>query len=95
MTVMFIVLLHAVPVFLIGAWTESKAALTIAAIIAAAIGVASGSSMYTFADLLGIFIAYLLGIGYIKSQKPIFRSEKTNPQSQEEKRRAIRGKRFL
>lgn len=95
MTVLFIVLLHAVPVFIIGAWAESKAVLTIAAVIAAAIGAATGSSTYIFADLFGVFIAYLLGISYINNQRPIIPVPSVLPASAELKKRAIRDKRFL
>jgi hypothetical protein len=97
MTVLFIVLLHAVPVFIIGAWTESKTALSIAAVIAGIIGAVSGSSMYTFADLLGIFVAYLLCIGYINSQKQnlIVIDEASISTSLEQKKRDVRENRFL
>ena len=70
MTVLFIVLLHAVPVFVIAAWTESKLALVIAAIVAGIIGVATGNPSYMFADLIGVAIAFALGIAFINEQKP-------------------------
>lgn len=70
MKVVFIVLLHAVPVFVIAVWTESKAALIVAAIVAGIIGVATGNPVYTVADLIGVAIAFVLGISFINDQKP-------------------------
>jgi hypothetical protein len=73
MTVLFIVLLHAVPVFVIAVWTESKFALIVAAIVAGIIGVATGNPTYIFADLIGVAIAFALGISFINfinDQKP-------------------------
>ncbi|QBQ53356.1 hypothetical protein [Nitrosococcus wardiae] len=69
MTVLFIVLLHAVPVFIIGAWTKSKIALIFAAIIAGSIGAVTGNSTYIAADLIGVLIAYALGRSYINNQE--------------------------
>lgn len=84
MTVLFIVLLHAVPVFVIAAWTESKLALFIAAIVAGIIGVATGNPTYMFADLIGVAIAFALGIGIINEQKlsPAPQIEKPAPAPQ-------------
>jgi hypothetical protein len=69
-TVVFIVLLLAVPVFVIAVLTKSKVALTFAAIIAGIIGVATGNPAYAIADLIGIAVAFWLGISHINSQKP-------------------------
>jgi hypothetical protein len=68
--VFYIVLLQAIPVFIIAAWTKSKVALTIAAIIAGIIGVAIGNPAYMAVDLIGVVIAFSLGILFINSQKP-------------------------
>jgi hypothetical protein len=70
MTVLFIILLHAIPVLVVAVWTESKIALTIAAIIAGIIGVVSGNPAYMAGDLIGVVIAFGLGIFFINSQKP-------------------------
>jgi len=69
-TVVFIALLHSVPVFVIAVFTKSKVALTFAAIIAGIIGVATGNPAYAIADLIGIAVAIWLGISLINSQKP-------------------------
>ncbi len=70
MTVLFIVLLHAVPVFIIAVWTKSKFALILAAVVAAIIGVATGNPSYVAADLIGVAIAFALGISFINKQRP-------------------------
>lgn len=70
MTVLFIALLHAVPVFVIAVWTESKFALILATVVAGIIGVAAGNPSYMVADLIGIAIAFALGISFINDQKP-------------------------
>jgi hypothetical protein len=58
MIVLFIVLLHSIPVFLIGAiWLDSKAATIIAAIISGVVAASTGNAAYIFADLLGISVA--------------------------------------
>lgn len=69
-TVVLIALLPAVFVFGIAAWTRSKVALIVAAIIAGIIGVATGNPAYAIADLIGIAVAFWLGISLINSQKP-------------------------
>ncbi len=69
-TVVLIALLPAVFVFGIAAWTRSKVALIVAAIIAGIIGVATGNPAYASADLIGIAVAFWLGISLINSQKP-------------------------
>lgn len=70
-TVFLIVLLHAAPVFVIAAWTESKVKLTIAAVVAGIIGVGTGNPAYAAADLIGIAVAFGLGISFINSRKPV------------------------
>ena len=70
LVVLGIVLLHAVPVFIVGVLTKSKLILLFAAIIAGVIGVATGNPAYTAADLIGVVIAYFLGISYINDHKP-------------------------
>ncbi|NHZ38569.1 hypothetical protein [Massilia aquatica] len=58
MTILFIVLLHSIPVWLIGArWLDSKMATIIAAIISGAVAVSTGNVAFVFADLLGISVA--------------------------------------
>lgn len=68
--VLGIVLLHAVPVFLVGAITNSQILLALAAIISGAIGIATGNPAYTFADLIGVAIAYAIGVSYVRAHKP-------------------------
>lgn len=89
-TVVFIALLHAVPVFVIAALTKSKVALTVAAIIAGIIGVTTGNPAYAIADLIGIAVAFWLGISRINRQKlapppqtekPLPEAKKTNDSS--------------
>ena len=78
MTVLFITLLHAVPVYVIAVLTKSKRALIFAAVVAGIIGVATGNPAYMVADLIGVAIAFALGISFIDEQKP-------SPESQVEK----------
>lgn len=70
MTVLFIVLLHAVPVLVVAILTENKFALFLAAVVAAIIGVATGNASYMAADLIGVAIAFALGISFINHQRP-------------------------
>lgn len=83
-TVFLIVLLHAAPVFVIAAWTKSKVKLTIAAIVAGTIGVGTGNPAYAAADLIGIAVAFGLGIFIISSQKsvPSPQTEKSLPETE-------------
>lgn len=67
--VVFIVLLHALPVLAIAMWTKSKFALTFAAIVSGGIGIATGSPAYAAADVLGVAIAFVLGIGYVNRKE--------------------------
>jgi hypothetical protein len=62
MTVIFIALLHGVPVFLIGAMTKSKVALTLSAVVAAAVGVMTGNPAYIAVDLIAVAVAFGLGM---------------------------------
>ncbi len=71
MMVFFIALLHAVFVCVIAVWTKSKVALTIAAVIAGIIGVATGNPAYMLADLIGVAIGFALGISFINDQRPV------------------------
>lgn len=71
MTVLFIVLLHAIPVVVIAVWSKNKIALSIAAIISAIIGVAVGNPAYIAFDLIGVAVAFGLGMSFISSRKPI------------------------
>jgi hypothetical protein len=81
--VFYIVLLQAIPVFIIALWTKSKVALIIAAIIAGIIGVVTGNPAYMLADLIGVVIAFGLGISFINSQKPFVPPKLENPASKD------------
>ena len=87
MTVLFIVLLHAVPVFIIAVWTESKFALILATVVAAIIGVATGNPSYMAADLIGVAIAFALGISFINHQMPSARPQIEEPPPAPEKKK--------
>jgi hypothetical protein len=69
-TVFLIALLHAAPVFVIAVWTESTVKLILAAVVAGIIGVGTGNPAYAAADLIGIAVAFGLGISFINSRKP-------------------------
>lgn len=69
MTIIFIALMHAIVVFMIAVWTESMIALITATVIAGYIGVVAGNPTYMAADLIGVGIAFWLGVVFIKSQK--------------------------
>ena len=79
MTVLFIALLHAVPVFMIAIWTKSKTALIVVAILAAFIGIKTGNSAYVLADLIGVVIAFILGFALINDQKTPSKSRIEKP----------------
>lgn len=87
MTVLFIVLLHAVPVFIIAVWTKSKFVLILAAVVAAIIGVATGNPSYMAADLIGVAIAFALGISFINHQRPSARLQIEEPPPALEKKK--------
>lgn len=70
LVVVGIVLLHAIPVLLIGILANSKALLILAAIISGVIGIAVGNPTYTFADLFGVCLAYIVGSSIIESKRP-------------------------
>jgi hypothetical protein len=69
MTIVFIALLHGVPVIVIGICSNSKTLATLSALFAAFIAVTTGSATYTFADLLAVFAAYAVVIYYINDNK--------------------------
>ena len=77
--VLFIVLLHAVPVFFIAAWTESKVALVLAAVVSGCIGVATGNPSYVVADLIGVAVGVALGFSLINNQMPSAAPQKETP----------------
>ena len=79
MTIIFIALLQAVPVFMIAAWTKSRIALTTAAIVAGYIGVVTGSPAYMAVDLIGVCLAFWLGMYLIKDQKPYIAPQTEKP----------------
>ena len=58
MTVIFIALLHAVPVLVVGFWKENKSAITTAAIISGLVGVFTGNPIYMVQDIIGVVIGY-------------------------------------
>ena len=77
--VLFIVLLHAVPVFFIAAWTESKVTLVLAAVVSGCIGVATGNPSYVVADLIGVAVGVALGFSLINNQMPSAAPQKETP----------------
>ncbi|MDZ4251497.1 MAG: hypothetical protein U1A72_02880 [Sulfuritalea sp.] len=60
MGVVFIALIQAVPVFLVGFLTGNRWALIVAAIVMAVIAAMTGSSRFLFADLIGVGLAVVL-----------------------------------
>jgi hypothetical protein len=54
---------------MIAVWTESKFFLILAAVVAAIIGVATGNPSYMPIDLIGVAIAFALGIFFINHQR--------------------------
>lgn len=86
MRVLFIVFLHAVPVFVVAVLTKSKVALTIAAIIVGIIGAATGNPAYMAGDLIGVCIAFWVGISFINNQKPYVPPQAEKPQPAPEKK---------
>ena len=66
LTVILIAAAHTVPIFLAGAITGSKAVVTVVALIMCAVAFATGSPLYTGADLLAIGIMWLLSMGAMR-----------------------------
>jgi len=73
--VLFIALLHGLFVFVIGAWTKSRIALLVAAIIAGTVGVMTGASIFSVADILAVALGFWMGLGIIKSHEAQLRRE--------------------
>jgi len=69
MTVLLIMLLHGVPVFIIGIWSDSKGLLAISAIISGLIGVLTGNPVWMLADLFSVFIGYSLASSFMTSDE--------------------------
>lgn len=65
MTIVLIMLLHALPVFLIGILSQSRGLLLLAALISAGIGILSGNPRYAGLDLIAVVAAYWLTVGLI------------------------------
>lgn len=82
LTVLIIMLLHAVPVYIIGIRSQSKGTLAIAAIISVGIGLLTGNAAYFGADLLAVVIAYWMADAKIKN-KPITRQNPYIPSNEE------------
>lgn len=70
LVVIFIALLHAVPVLVIGVWTRSRTALVIAAVMLGAVGVLIGNPAYMVVDLVGVAIGFWSGMFALKFLKP-------------------------
>lgn len=68
--ILLIALLHAVPIFAAVWFTNSKAALWIAAVASAAVAVATGNSAYLVADLLAIGVALWNCLEVLKRRVP-------------------------
>lgn len=66
MTILFIMLVQAVPVYLIARIFKDERLVALSAIILAVLAVVTGSAAYAVLDLVGIAVAYWLGIGYIR-----------------------------
>jgi len=63
--VLLIMVLHGLPVFLLGVWSDSKNALNIAAVISAIIGFITGSPTWILTDLFAIWLAYVAASSFI------------------------------
>ena len=89
-TVLFIGILHAIPILLVGLLSRNSNVVFITAIIMGAIGFVTGSPAYIAFDLLGV----LLGIGLVellgltKKKKIIYKpkKEKYSPESSVKKK---------
>jgi hypothetical protein len=85
MTVLLIVLAHALPVVVVAVWSKSRIALILVALISGGIGIISGNPAYTLADLSGVIIACVLGWAHIAHSKMAARetnrSDREEPQS--------------
>ncbi len=69
LVVLLLALVLAVPVFLVAVAFKSKFLLTVAAIIAAIIGAATGSPIYTPGDWIGVAIAFFFGLAFINGKQ--------------------------
>lgn len=67
MTVLFIMLLHAIPVFLIGIWLDDENLVIVPAVISGVIGIFTGSLSWLLADLFAVFLAYHAAVLWISS----------------------------
>ena len=65
MTVLILVLLLAVPIYLVAVLTQRKLPLILAVVCAAVIGVLTGNPIYTGIDLIGVVLAFAAGNYYI------------------------------
>ena len=102
MGVLFIMLLHGVPVYLCGVLTNSRLALMIAAVVSCVIGVFTGVPKYLPADIFSVFIAYLIADEVISNHSVNTSiSDKTeillpgSSQTREQLKRSVRNNRYL
>ena len=62
LTILLIALAHGVPIFLAGAYWNTKLSVTLVALVMCGVAVATGGSQYAIFDLLAIGIVYFLCI---------------------------------
>lgn len=68
MKILLIALVPAVIVFFIAVGTESKFKTTVAALIAAAIGVLTGNPAYMALDIIAVIVAYWLSMSLLRDE---------------------------
>ncbi len=71
MAFLFLVLLHAVPVFALCAWTRSYAALAVAGLTSALLALTSGNPDYLVPALIGAAAAYIGGLVFISNRQQV------------------------
>ena len=88
MTIFLIMLVQALPVYIVARVFKSGTFVTLSAIIMAVLAIATGRSAYTAIDLFGIGVAYWIGLMHVAKSEPPKRSlpEQANdaPQDRED-----------
>jgi hypothetical protein len=69
-TIFFIALLHGLPVFAVGAVTNSIKTVTIAAVLVGIVGASFGGAEYTGYGLVAVVVGYLLTLPLLKHRAP-------------------------
>jgi hypothetical protein len=70
MTIVLIMLLQALPVYIVAVIFKNRASVVIAAILMGLVAAATGSSAFVLVDLFGIGVACWMGISHVSKAKP-------------------------